>query len=191
MPRCVIAGVTVAGAVVGLGSGWLAVALEKFEKLEDEERAGAPRLRAGHRRGGEPGPPRQGRSRKRRARGPANVMAGPGWNAGSPRRSEQSASAPSPRTSQFGTGLLIHLLWITIFVHVVDFDLKHRLILNVITYPSRPRGDRAQRMVAAADRHRRNHRRGRASRHSSSCRTWSHEGASVSATPSSERSWAR
>ena len=34
----VIAGVTVAGGIVGLGSGWLAVALEKFEKLEDEER---------------------------------------------------------------------------------------------------------------------------------------------------------
>ena len=36
----------------------------------------------------------------------------------------------------FGWGLLIHLLWIAIFVHIVDFDLKHRLILNVITYPS-------------------------------------------------------
>jgi len=32
----VIAGVTAAGGLVGLGSGWLAVALEKFEKLEDE-----------------------------------------------------------------------------------------------------------------------------------------------------------
>ena len=36
----------------------------------------------------------------------------------------------------FGTGLLIHLLWISIFVQIVNFDLKHRLILNVITYPS-------------------------------------------------------
>ena len=36
----------------------------------------------------------------------------------------------------FGSGLLIHLLWIAIFVQIVDFDLKHRLILNVITYPS-------------------------------------------------------
>ena len=34
----VIAGVTVAGGLVGLGSGWLAVALEKVEKLEQEER---------------------------------------------------------------------------------------------------------------------------------------------------------
>jgi leader peptidase (prepilin peptidase) / N-methyltransferase len=33
-------------------------------------------------------------------------------------------------------GLLIHLLWIAIFVQIVNFDLKHRLILNVITYPS-------------------------------------------------------
>jgi len=34
----VIAGVTVAGGLIGLGSGWLAVALEKVEKLEEEER---------------------------------------------------------------------------------------------------------------------------------------------------------
>ena len=34
----VIAAVTVAGGLVGLGSGWLAVALEKVEKLEQEER---------------------------------------------------------------------------------------------------------------------------------------------------------
>jgi leader peptidase (prepilin peptidase)/N-methyltransferase len=36
----------------------------------------------------------------------------------------------------FGWGLAIHLLWIAIFVQIVNFDLKHRLILNVITYPS-------------------------------------------------------
>jgi leader peptidase (prepilin peptidase) / N-methyltransferase len=36
----------------------------------------------------------------------------------------------------FGWGLLIHLLWIAVFVQIVDFDLKHRLILNLITYPS-------------------------------------------------------
>jgi prepilin signal peptidase PulO-like enzyme (type II secretory pathway) len=34
------------------------------------------------------------------------------------------------------TGLLIHLLWITVFVQIVVFDLKHRLILNRVTYPA-------------------------------------------------------
>jgi len=37
-PPLVIAGVTVAGGLVGLGSGWLAVTLERFERLEEEER---------------------------------------------------------------------------------------------------------------------------------------------------------
>ena len=35
-----------------------------------------------------------------------------------------------------GRGLLIHFLWIAVFVHIVAFDLKHRLILNRITYPA-------------------------------------------------------
>jgi hypothetical protein len=30
----VVAGVTIAGGAIGLGSGWLAVALERREKLE-------------------------------------------------------------------------------------------------------------------------------------------------------------
>ena len=36
----------------------------------------------------------------------------------------------------FGAGLLIHLLWIAVFVQVVNFDLKHRLILNCSPIPS-------------------------------------------------------
>ncbi|MBV9524399.1 MAG: prepilin peptidase [Candidatus Dormibacteraeota bacterium] len=35
-----------------------------------------------------------------------------------------------------GWGLAIHLLWVAVFVHIVTFDLKHRLILNRITYPA-------------------------------------------------------
>src|SRR5207237_6615442 len=33
-------------------------------------------------------------------------------------------------------GLFIHLLWVTVLAHILVFDLKHRLILNKITYPS-------------------------------------------------------
>ena len=35
-----------------------------------------------------------------------------------------------------GWDLVIHLLWVSVFAHVVIFDLKHRLILNRITYPA-------------------------------------------------------
>ena len=94
----VIAAVTVAGALVGLGSGALAVALEKFEKLEAEEqqerleyeRDVAEEQSRAAAAGEEPEPARPGQG---------NVMAGPGWNAGSRRRSAQSASVRSPRTT--------------------------------------------------------------------------------------------
>ena len=31
---------------------------------------------------------------------------------------------------------MIHLLWVSLFVLIVGFDLKHRLILNRVTYPA-------------------------------------------------------
>jgi hypothetical protein len=134
-PPLVIAGVTVAGGLVGLGSGWVAVALERFERLEEEERqerldyerdiaeelsraAGAAEAPAAARPwAGE----RYGWTWLERRLSPALGAVGFGAFAAH---------------EQFGTGLLIHLLWLSIFVHIVDFDLKHRLILNVITYPS-------------------------------------------------------
>lgn len=131
----VIAGVTVAGALVGLGSGALAVALEKFEKLEAEEHeerleyerdVAEEQSRAAA--AGEESDPARPWSGERygwtwleRWLSPALGAVGFGAFAAH---------------EQFGSGLLIHLLWITIFVQVVNFDLKHRLILNVITYPS-------------------------------------------------------
>lgn len=134
-PPLVIAGVTVAGGLVGLGSGWLAVALERFEKLEEEERQerleyerdAAEQVITAAAAGDEAVPARPWVSERygwtwlERWLCPALGAAGFGAFAAH---------------EQFGTGLLIHLLWITIFVHIVDFDLKHRLILNVITYPS-------------------------------------------------------
>ncbi len=130
-----IAGLTVAGGVVGLGSGWLAVAIEKFEKLEEEEhqerleyeRDTAEELSRAAAAGEDPAVTRPwagepyGWTWLERWLSPALGAIGFGTFAAH---------------EAFGSGLLIHLLWIAIFVHVVDFDLKHRLILDVITYPS-------------------------------------------------------
>ena len=35
-----------------------------------------------------------------------------------------------------GPGLLVHSLWILVLVQIFAFDLKHRLVLDVITLPS-------------------------------------------------------
>ena len=119
----------------GWDPGWLAVALEKVEKLEDEERQErleyerdvAEELTRAAAAGEEPVAARPWVSERygwpwlERWLCPALGAAGFGAFAAH---------------EQFGTGLLIHALWIAIFVHVVDFDLKHKLILNVITYPS-------------------------------------------------------
>jgi Flp pilus assembly protein protease CpaA len=130
-----IAGITVAGGVVGLGSGLLAVALERYEKLEDEENEErleyekdiAEELSRAAAAGEEPvaarpwSGERYGWTWLERYLSPAFGAIGFGAFAAH---------------ETLGTGLLIHLLWIAIFVHIVDFDLKHRLILDVITYPS-------------------------------------------------------
>jgi Flp pilus assembly protein protease CpaA len=131
----VIAGVTVAGGVVGLGSGWLAVAFERREKLEDEEhqerleyeRDVAEEHARATEAGEEPAEThpwkgeRYGWTWMERWLSPALGAIGFGAFA---------------LHEAFGWGLLIHLLWIAIFVQIVNFDLKHRLILNEITYPS-------------------------------------------------------
>ncbi len=35
-----------------------------------------------------------------------------------------------------GPGLLVHSLWILVLIQVLGFDLKHRLILDVVTFPA-------------------------------------------------------
>jgi Flp pilus assembly protein protease CpaA len=131
----VIAGITVAGGLVGLGSGWLTVMLEKFEKLEEEERQErldyeqdvAEELSRAAAAGEEPVPARPWAGERygwtwlERWLSPA--LGGIGFGA-------------FAAHEVFGSGLLIHLLWIAIFVQIVNFDLKHRLILNLVTYPS-------------------------------------------------------
>jgi Flp pilus assembly protein protease CpaA len=123
------------GAVVGLGTGWLSVYLERVEKLEAEERedreafehdVAAASIAAAD--SGEP-PPKAEPWRPERygwtwlERVLCPLLGAAGFAA---------FAAHEP----FGTDLVIHLLWLTIFVQVVGFDLKHRLILNRVTYPA-------------------------------------------------------
>jgi prepilin signal peptidase PulO-like enzyme (type II secretory pathway) len=134
----VILAITVAaliGALLGAGSGWLGVQLERVEKLESEEaeerlqyeRDVAEASEAAAREG-KPAPKAEpwvgeqyGWSWREYALSPA-LMAG--------------GYAGFVAHEGVGAGLFIHLLWVTVLVHILVFDLKHRLILNKITYPS-------------------------------------------------------
>lgn len=124
------------GAVVGLGAGWLSLLLEHVEGLEKEDREdrdayqrelAEARLKASE--AGEPAPvaeeswpeERYGWTWLERVLCPLLGAAG-----------FAAFTAHEP----FGTGLIIHLLWVAIFVQIVGFDLKHRLILNRVTYPA-------------------------------------------------------
>ena len=123
------------GAVVGLGAGGLSVMLERLEGLETEERedrqayerevAEATSAAAA---AGEPAPHAEPWTNERYGwtwieRFLCPLLAAAGFAA---------FAVHEP----LGRGLVIHLLWIAIFVQVVGFDLKHRLILNRVTYPA-------------------------------------------------------
>ena len=130
-----IVGAAVGGAGVGLLSGRLAVWLERVEKLEEEEAEDrrayeqevaaamaaaadkeqlAPVVEPWH---GE----QYGLTWLERYLSPLLGAAGfaafvahddPGW------------------------GMAVHLVWAAVLVHILAFDLKHRLILNRITFPA-------------------------------------------------------
>ena len=126
-----------AGGGLGLGSGWLSVRLEAVEKLEEEET-------------------------EERVEYEASVAAA---KAEAEEKGEDPPEALpwlpehygwtwlerllSPAMTAFGFALfagregvtvlmLEHLLWVALFTHIIVFDLKHRLILNRITYPAVP-----------------------------------------------------
>jgi Flp pilus assembly protein protease CpaA len=124
------------GALVGLGAGWLSVLLERIEGLEAEDRedretyerelaaAAAAPAAAGTSKATAPVPyaqDRYGWTWLERVLCP--LLGAVGFAA---------LAAHEP----FGSGLVIHLLWLAVFVQIVGFDLKHRLILNRITYPA-------------------------------------------------------
>ncbi len=135
MTPLLVAGAIVAGALVGAGSGWLVTALERVEKLEAEEAeervqyerdVATARERAAA--GGETPPEAEPWAAERYGWTWLERYLGPGLGA--------AGFGAFTAHEAFDTGLLVHLLWVAVFVHIVTFDLKHRLILNKVTYPA-------------------------------------------------------
>jgi hypothetical protein len=124
-----------AGVALGLLSGYLAARVEILEKLETEENEERgeyekenEQKRAAAAEKGEPEPQfapwiaeRYGRTWLERWVSPALMAA---------------LFAAFVAHQGVSRSTAIHLLWIAVFVHIVAFDLKHRLILNVVTYPT-------------------------------------------------------
>lgn len=125
----------VAGAAVGLGSGALCVTLERVEKLEDEELE--------ERRAYEADVAAESARAERDGSAASAVVPWMGERYGwtwlervlAPLLTAAGFSAFAAH-DELGAGLFIHFLWVAVFVHIVVFDLKHRLILNRITYPA-------------------------------------------------------
>ncbi len=123
------------GAAVGLAAGWLSILLERVEGLEAEDREdreayerelAEARFKVAET--GEPPPTaevwpeeRYGWTWLERVLCP--LLGAVGF-------------ATFAAHEAFGTGLIIHLVWVAVFVQIVGFDLKHRLILNRVTYPA-------------------------------------------------------
>lgn len=125
----------VAGAAVGLGCGALGVYFEGVEKLEAEEVEERDEFFAEQRRladraveeGGPPPPPEEWKSERYGFTylelAVAPLLGALGFAA---------FAAHDGLSLELG----IHLLWVSVFLHITVFDLKHRLILNRVTYPA-------------------------------------------------------
>jgi Flp pilus assembly protein protease CpaA len=128
-------GAGLVGAAVGLGSGWLSVTLERAERLEQEENEERAEYEAQGVRDAD--------AARERGEDPAATLP---WL---PERYGWTwlEQVVAPVICAFGFALfacregatllmLEHLLWMAVFTHIITFDLKHRLILNRITYPA-------------------------------------------------------
>jgi leader peptidase (prepilin peptidase)/N-methyltransferase len=131
----VTVGAGLGGAAVGLGGGWLAVFLEGVEGLREEEDAERAEYEAEI----------ASEAEAARARGETAADA-PAWQ---PERYGWTwlEWGLAPVLCAFGFSLftgragetwatLEDLLWVAVFVHIIVFDIKHRLILDKITYPA-------------------------------------------------------
>jgi len=128
-------GAGAAGAVLGIGAGGLNILLERMERLreeEDEERAEyeadvAKQADQSRARGDQPEP------------APPWLPERYGWTwlewAAAPVLGAFSFSLFAGKLGLTWTGLEL-LLWMAVFVQIVTFDLKHRLILDKVTYPA-------------------------------------------------------
>jgi Flp pilus assembly protein protease CpaA len=130
-----VVGAAVGGGLVGLASGRLAVYFERVEKLEEEE----------------------AEDRRAYEQEVAAAMAAAA-------NQEQLAPVVEPwRGDRYGLtwlekylspllgaagfaafvahddpgwGMAVHLIWAAVLVHILAFDMKHRLILNRVTFPA-------------------------------------------------------
>ena len=130
-----VAGATLGGALAGLLSGRAAVWIERVEKLEEEEAedrrayeqevAAAVAAAANAEQPAPEAEPWQGESYGLTwlEKYLSPVLGAAGFAA---------FTAHDPP----GHGLAIHLFWVVVLVHVLAFDIKHRLILNRITFPA-------------------------------------------------------
>lgn len=123
------------GAAVGLGAGWLSVLLERIEGLETEDREDrlayereVAEAMAAAAAADEPAPVAEPWADERYGWTWIERLLCPLLGA--------AGFAAFAVHEPAGRGLAIHLLWIAVFVQIVGFDLKHRLILNRVTYPA-------------------------------------------------------
>ena len=131
-----LAGVAaLAGAAVGYGCGALGVYFERVEKLEAEEIEERDEFFTEQRRlaeraaeeGGPSPPPVEWRS-ERYGFTFLELVVAPLLGA----LGFAAFAAHDGMSRELG----IHLLWVSVFLHITVFDLKHRLILNRVTYPA-------------------------------------------------------
>jgi Flp pilus assembly protein protease CpaA len=136
MNALLTAGAGLAGIAVGFGDGWLSVFLERVERLreeEDEERAEyesevASAAEAARNRGETP------------EEAPAWQPEPYGWTwlewGLAPALCASGFSLFAARAGATWPTTLEDLLWVAVFVHIIVFDIKHRLILDKVTYPA-------------------------------------------------------
>lgn len=124
------------GALVGWGTGAFSVFIEKAQKLAeseaDEREAFEKEVEELKAKDAEKG--------KKRSHYPEWFVESYGWT-----RLEKIAS-PAATAVAFGLAayfsidnvvlLILKLLWIAVLIHIALFDIKHRLVLNVVSYPA-------------------------------------------------------
>ncbi len=123
------------GACAGGAVAWGGIALEKWERLEEteaEEREAFEKEQQEQREADEA----KGKVKSHYPEWPREVY---GW------QWQDRILAPLAGAVAFGLlgfhdhslrTLVLHCIWAAVLVHVAVFDLKHRLVLNVVTYPA-------------------------------------------------------
>jgi Flp pilus assembly protein protease CpaA len=135
MNGAAVAGAAVGGALVGLLSGRVAVWLEKVEQLEEEEaedrRAYENEVAlalAAAANDTQPAPDAEPWHGEHYGSTWLETWLSPALGA----LGFAAFTAHDPP----GAGLAIHLVWVAVLVHILAFDIKHRLILNRVTFPA-------------------------------------------------------